>query len=76
MTCLTDRHMRAVCTMFNCLVIVGQIYMKRTYIIFGINNYILLLHWGTLFQSLMLIARTAIHAKEMKYDLGDHFNLE
>ena len=39
-------HMRAMRTMFSvCLNLFGQMYMKWTYFIIGINDYILLLHW-------------------------------
>ena len=38
-------HIRAERTMFNCVLIVGQMYMKLTYFIYDINNYTFLLRW-------------------------------
>ena len=40
-------HMRTVLTIFQiCLKNFGPIYMKLTYFLFVVNNYILPLHWG------------------------------
>ena len=71
--------MRAVRTMLQYVrnISVTYIYMKRTYFLFGINNYILQLQWAsfilTFYYNNLNKLMQAIHTKEMKYDRGDCF---